>query len=223
MPDIDEVTDAAVDKVIWPNDTYDYLAWNRVACIYFNRSQPPVGGNRLLVVAGRLVPLGYSGADWAGISTRSDSLGVKIGSLGYMKIGEIRARQVEEEFEPLKRVFALAIGLSMMMATNTTHAQDKVFKRLVADLKDRCVFKANAVHAKDTFERMLVSSKKRRLSYWINQVDGMTLSADYRLKSLLVDALGRLIDGRKVRSTEAIALYNHCLEAFEFGHLPRKA
>lgn len=223
MPDIDDVVEPAIGSLVWPDVGYDPSGWNRVAIIYFNQSYPPFGGNRLLVAAGRVASVGSPGSDSAPISVRSEPLDVKIGSPGFLKLEEIRARQVEEEFEPLKRVFALAIGLSMMMATNTTHAQDKVFKRLVADLKDRCVFKANAAHAKDTFERMLVSSKKRRLSYWVNQVDGMTLSADYRLKSLLVDALGRLIDGRKVRSTEAIALYNHCLEAFEFGHLPRKA
>jgi hypothetical protein len=50
----------------------------------------------------------------------------------------------------------------------------------------------------------------------------MSSGLDYRLKELLVKALGGLIDGRKVKSDEALALYNHCLDSFGMGHLPRR-
>jgi hypothetical protein len=220
--DIDDVDEPAVYKMLWPDFCYDPFGWNRVAAVYFNQSLPPFGGNRLMVAAGRLTPSAYVNASGMPISLRSPSVAVVVGSPGYVKLKEIRERQVEEEFAPLRRVFALAVGLTTLMGATTTHAQDKVLGRLADDLKDRCAFEANLRRAKDEFDAMSEARKKRRLNYWVSQVDGMSSGLDYRLKQRLVKALGDLIDGRKVKSDEAIALYNHCLESFGMGHLPRR-
>jgi hypothetical protein len=220
--DIDDVDEPAVYKMLWPDFSYDPFGWNRVAAVYFNQSFPPFGGNRLMVAAGRLTPSAYVNASGMPISLRSPSVAVVVGSPGYVKLKEIRERRVEEEFAPLRRVFALAVGLTTLTGATTTHAQDKVLSRLADDLKDRCAFEANLKRAKDQFDAMSEARKKRRLNYWVSQVDGMSSGLDYRLKELLVKALGCLIDGRKVKSDEALALYNHCLDSFGMGHLPRR-
>lgn len=222
MPDIDDIVDPAVHLMLWPDASYDPFEWNRVASLYFNQSIPPFGGNRLMVAAGRLAPSACSVVSGAGVSARSPSVAVVVGSPGYVKLSEIRERRIDEEFAPLRRVFALAVGLTTLMGANTTHAQDKVLRRLATDLTNRCAFRANVVRSKDEFDKMSGVLKKRRLSYWVSQVDGMTPGLDYQLKMLLVKALGDLIDGRKVKSDEAIALYNHCLDSFGLGHLPRR-
>ena len=222
MPDIDDIVDPAVHTMLWPDATYDPFEWNRVAAVYFNQSLPPFGGNRLMVAAGRLTPSAYANSSGIPVSLRSPSVPVVVGSSGYVKLKEIRDRQIEEEFAPLRRVFALAVGLATLMGANTTHAQDKVLRRLAADLTNRCTFGANLSRSKDEFDKMSGVLKKRRLTYWVSQVDGMTPGLDYQLKMLLVKALGDLIDGRKIKSDEAIALYNHCLDSFGMGHLPRR-
>jgi hypothetical protein len=220
--DIDDVDEPAVYEMPWPDFRYDPFGWNRIASVYFNQCIPPFGGNRLMVAAGRLIPSAYANSAGLPVSLRSPSIPVMVGSPGYVKLKEIRERQVEEEFAPLRRVFALAVGLTTLMGATTTHAQDKVLGRLADDLKDRCAFEANLRRAKDEFDAMSEARKKRRLIYWMSQVDGMSSGLDYRLKQLLVKALGDLIDGRKVKSDEAIALYNHCLDSFGMGHLPRR-
>jgi hypothetical protein len=219
--DINQVQEPFRMAVTWQGGKYDPHRWNLVGRVVFGQAFPPAGGGRNVVAEGCLYVLPKSGAAPVHLDARSEPCGLSVGSPGYLKLRDLRMHL-------RKQAFRLALGFATLAGKGTTHPQDNLLTAFINWIAGECLVISEKERTKQVLHEMLDQQQEwmfkgpRALASWKRLATQFSKEADAALKQKLAVVLDRLIDGRKALLPGTYDLYNHCLDAFGLGHLPRR-
>lgn len=219
--DINEIQVPFRMAFTWVGGKYDPKQWNSAGRVLFGQALPPIGGGRSIVAVGYLSVVSTSSADLMRLDIRSEKCGLSIGVPGYLKLRDLR-------LNIRKQAFRLALGFATLAGKGTTHPQDNILTAYINWIAGECIVASEKERTKQVLHEMLDQQKElmfkgtRALASWKRLATQFSKEADAALKQKLVVVLDRLIDGRKTLLPGTYDLYNHCLDAFGLGHLPRR-
>jgi hypothetical protein len=219
--DINQVQEPFRVAMTWEGGKYDPYRWNQVGRVLFGQALPPAGGGRNVVAVGCLYVVHNSGAAPVQLDARSQPCGLSVGSSGYLKLRDLR-------LNIRKQAFRLALGFATLAGKGTTYPQDNILTAYINWIAGECIVASEKERTKQVLHEMLDQQKElmfkgtRALASWKRLATQFSKEADAALKQKLVVVLDRLIDGRKTLLPGTYDLYNHCLDAFGLGHLPRR-
>lgn len=219
--DINEIQVPFRMAFTWVGGKYDPKQWNSAGRVLFGQALPPIGGGRSIVAVGCLSVVSTSSADLMRLDIRSEKCGLSIGVPGYLKLRDLR-------LNIRKQAFRLALGFATLAGKGTTHPQDNILSAYIDWIAGECMVASEKDRTKQVLHDMLGGQKElmfkgpRALASWKRLATQFSKQSDASLQLELAKVLDRLIDGRKALLPGSYELYNHCLDAFGLGHLPRR-
>lgn len=219
--DINEVQEPFRMAFTWVGGKYDPKQWNSAGRVLFGQALPPIGGGRNVVAVGYLSVVSTSLAAPMRLDIRSEKCGLSIGVPGYLKLRDLR-------LNIRKQAFRLALGFATLAGKGTTHPQDNILTAFINWIAGECLVASEKERTKQVLHDMLGEQKElmfegpRALASWKRLATQFSKQSDASLQLELAKVLDRLIDGRKALLPGSYELYNHSLDAFGLGHLPRR-
>jgi len=219
--DINQVQEPFRLAFTWVGRKYDPQQWNSAGRVIFGQALPPLGGGRNVVAVGCLYVIPKSGSTPTKLDTRSEKCGLSIGVPGYLKLRDLR-------LNIRKQAFRLALGFATLAGKGTTHPQDNILMAYINWIAGECLVTSEKERTKQVLQDMLGEQKElmfqgpRALASWKRLATQFSKQSDASLQHKLVTVMDRLIDGRKALLPGSYELYNHSLDAFGLGHLPRR-
>lgn len=219
--DINEVQEPFRMAFTWVGGKFNPKQWNSAGRVIFGQALPPLGGGRNVVAVGCLYVIPKFGSTPTKLDTRSEKCGLSIGVPGYRKLRDLR-------LNIRKQAFRLALGFATLAGKGTTHPQDNILTAFINWIAGECLVASEKERTKQVLHDMLGEQKElmfegpRALASWKRLATQFSKQSDASLQHKLVTVMDRLIDGRKALLPGSYELYNHSLDAFGLGHLPRR-